>query len=338
MTHTDILKDLKKGIYKPIYFLHGEEAYFIDMVSDYIEDHVLSEGEKGFNQTILYGKESNFQLVVDNASRYPMMSQYQVVIVKEAQEMRDLEDLIKYVEKPLSSTVLVICYKHKAYKKFTSKFGKALKEHAVILEAKPLYDNQIADWVKDYLKKGKLLPEPETSHLIAEYLGTDLSKISNELDKLILNLEPGSTITAADVEKHIGISKDYNIFEFQKAIAAREIQKSNRIANYFIANEKKNPLVMIISSLTGFFTKVYQLHHLKGQGQEMILKTLGLRSAWFLKDYQVAAKTYNLHRTELIIATLKEYDLKSKGVDFNATNAPDGALLKELLWKILHPG
>lgn len=336
MTHTDILKDLKKGIYKPVYFLHGEESFFIDMVSDYIEEKVLSDAEKGFNQTILYGKESDHQLVVDNASRYPMMSKYQVVLLKEAQEMRDLDELINYIEKPLDSTILVISHKHKPFKKFNTKFGKALKKHAVILESKKLYDNQVADWIRDYLKKGKLLPEPETCQLIAEYLGTDLSKVSNELDKLILNLAPGSKVTPAEVEKHIGISKDYNIFEFQKAIAGRQIQRSNRIAIYFTANEKKNPLVVIIASLTGFFTKVYQLHHLKGQAQETILNVLGLRSAWFLRDYQLAAKNYQLQQVESIIAVLKEYDLKSKGVDFNATNAPDGALLKEMLWKVLH--
>jgi DNA polymerase-3 subunit delta len=337
MTHLDILKDLKSGTYKPVYFLHGEESYFIDMVCDYIEDKVLSDAEKGFNQTVLYGKEANYQLVVDNASRYPMMSPYQVVILKEAQEMKDLEELVKYVEKPLNSTLLVICYKHKPFTKFKGKFGKAIQQKAVILEAKKLYDNQIADWVRDYLKKGKLLAETETSHLIAEYLGNDLSKVSNELDKLILNLPEGSKVTPVEVEKHIGISKDYNIFEFQKAIAGRQIQKANRIANYFTANEKKNPLVMIISSLSGFFSKVYMLQHLKGKSQDEILSVMKFRSAWFLKDYQQAASVYKPHQVENIIATLKTYDLKSKGVDFNNTNAPEGALLKELLWKILHP-
>ncbi|HMR42589.1 MAG TPA: DNA polymerase III subunit delta [Saprospiraceae bacterium] len=336
MTHQEILKSLQQKIYRPVYFLHGEEPFFIDLISNYIESNVLEEAEKSFNQTILYGKETDHLTVLDNARRYPMMSPYQVVILKEAQEMRDLEELTKYLEKPLDSTILVIAYKHKSYNKFNGKFGRLLREKAVILESKKLYDNQVADWIIQYMKAKNYQLAANVAALIAEYLGTDLSKIVNELEKICLNVPAGATITLVQVEENIGISREFNIYELQSALAAKDIGKTMRIVQHFAANERKNPLVLIIGSLSGFFTKLYMLHFVKNRPEAEILKTLDLRSAWFLKDYTLAAKQYNLAKTESILQLLKEYDLRSKGVETNTTNIPEGALLKELAWKILH--
>lgn len=335
MTHQEILKGLKSKEYAPIYFLHGEEPFYLDLISDFIEKKVLSDAEKGFNQTILYGKEIDYQAVLDTANRYPMMSPYQVLIIKEAQEMRTLEMLLPYVQNPVKTTILVIVYKHKSYKKFNTKFGKAVKKQAVLFESKKLYDNKVPDWIMSYLKSKKLIINPRVAGLIGEYLGTDLSKVSNEMDKLALNLEPGTEVTADIVEQQIGISKDYNVFEFQKALAARDAFKANKIVNYFKANERKHPLVMMTGVLYNFFSKVYMLHHLKRKPGADILKVLGLRSNWFLKDYQMAASRYNLQSVENILHLLKEYDLKSKGVDFNATGSEPGALLKEMVYRIL---
>ena len=330
-----IIGALKKKEYQPVYFLHGLESYYIDQISQFVEQNVLSEGEKAFNQTVLYGKEVDHLTVVDNARRYPMMASHQVVILKEAQEMRSLKELKTYVEKPLDTTILVICYKHKKFN-FNSAFGKILKKKAVVFESKPLYDNQVPDWIQQYLRSKKMKITPAAAALLGEYLGTNLSKLSNELDKLALNLPQGSEITPKQIEENIGISKDYNIFELQKALGQRDILKANRIVRYFSANPRKNPLPVVIGSLYGFFSKIYMFHYAKNLPEKELLSILQLRSAYFLKDYRAAARFYTPQRTQKAIATLKQYDLKSKGVDYNSTGKPDGELLKEMVWHLLH--
>ncbi len=335
MTFEQIVASIKKKDFKPVYFLHGTEPYFIDAISDLIEERLLTESEKAFNQLILYGKDSNHLEVVDQARRYPMMSQYQLVMLKEAQEMRSLKELEGYVQSPTPSTVLVICHKHKKLNMNTA-FGKKLKAKAVVFESKALYDNQVPDWITKYLKKKKLAISPPAAGIIAEYLGTNLSKIVNELDKLAINLAQGSEITPKEVETHIGISKDYNVFELQRAITQRDILKANRIVKYFAANPKKGPMQVVVSSLYNFFSKVYMLHFLRNLSDQEVLKALNLRSAWFLKEYRLAARNFNRLKTEEVIDILKEYDLKSKGVGFNNTGKPDGDLLKEMIWKLLH--
>jgi DNA polymerase-3 subunit delta len=331
----ELRKAIKAKQFKPVYFLHGTEAYFIDALTRIFEQEVLSDAEKSFNQTILYGKDSDHLAVVDNARRFPMMAPYQVVILKEAQDMRSLKELQKYVEKPAETTIFVMCHKHKRFN-FNSKFGKALKKHAVVFESKQLYDNQVPDWISDYLKTKKLKLEPEAGILLAEYLGTDLSKLANELDKLAINVPEGTTINTRHIEDNIGISKDYNVFELQKALGQRDILKANRIVNYFAANPKKNPLPVVVGSLYSFFSKLFMFHYAKNLPEQEILRTLGLRSAFFLREYKAAARFYTPQRTRKAIATLKDYDLKSKGVDFNNTGKPDGALLKEMVWHLLH--
>lgn len=335
MTYQEILKELKQKKYRPIYFLHGPEAYFIDVISNYIEHEVLNETEKAFNLTILYGKEANHLAVVDNARRYPVMAERQVVIVKEAQEMKSLPDLMSYVEKPLDSTILVICHKHKNYN-LNSKFGKLLKERALVFEAKELYENQVPDWIVAYLKDKELKIKPNAANLIAEYLGTELSKIANELDKLALNLPTGTEVNDKQVEENIGISKEYNVFELQKALGTRDVLKANRIVQYFASNPRKNPLVVVIGSLYNFFSKVYMLHFVRNLSEKEMLEALQLRSAYFLKDYRSALPHFPLQKTAQVIGLLREYDLKSKGVDYNSTGKEEGELLKEMVWRILH--
>lgn len=335
MDANQILQQLKKKEYQPIYFLHGNESYFIDQVSDYIEDHVLSEGEKSFNQTIFYGKEVDPKTLIDTCYRYPMMSPYQVVILKEAQEMRNLKALQPYVEKPVASTLLVICHKHKKLN-LNSGFGKALKKQATILDAKKMYDNQVAAWIQNYLKSKGLNIQPAAAQLVAEYLGTDLSKITNALEKLLINLPAKSTITDQHIEQHIGISKDYNIFELQKALGFRDVLKSNRIINYFMADIRRHSLIMVVSSLYNYFSRILMFHSVAQRSEQEILKTLKLSSAFFLREYRQAARNYSSEKVKKVIGILKEYDLKSKGIDFNKTNTGDGELMKEMVWKILH--
>ncbi|MEN0006992.1 MAG: DNA polymerase III subunit delta [Bacteroidota bacterium] len=330
-----LLSGLQAKQFKPVYFLHGAEAYYIDALTKHFEQEVLSEAEKAFNQTILYGKDTDHMAVIDTARRFPMMSPYQLVILKEAQEMRTLKELQKYVEKPAATTVFVICYKYKRFN-FNSGFGKALKKNATVFEAKGLYDNQVPDWISGYLKGKKLRVEPEAGILLAEYLGTDLSKLSNELDKLALNLPEGTTINAKHIEQNIGISKDYNVFELQKALGQRNILKANRIVQYFASNPRKNPLPVVIGSLYNFYSKLFQYHYAKNLPEKELLSILQLRSAYFLREYRAAARFYTPQRTRKAIATLKSFDLKSKGIDFNNTGKADDALLKEMVWHLLH--
>ena len=335
MTYSQIITDLKKKEYKPVYFLHGNESYFIDAIADFIEKKVLSDGEKSFNQTILYGKETEFKQVVDTARRYPMMAPYQVVILKEAQEMRTLKQLVTYVEKPAETTILVICHKHKRFDSRT-KLGKVLKKNAVLFESKKLYDNQLPDWIHNYLKTKGFTIKPNATALIAEYLGTNLSKVANELDKLAINLPKGTDITQQHIQNNIGISKDYNVFELQKALGQKQVTKVNRIIQYFGSNPKKNPMVMMVGSLYNYFSKIYMLHFLRHAGDPDILSALKLRSSFFLREYKAAARKYSKPQTEQVLSILKEYDLKSKGVDNNTMNNPDSELLKEMVYRILN--
>ena len=303
----------------------------------------MTEAEKGFNQTILYGKDTDSITVVDSARRYPMMAQRQLVMLKEAQEMSTIQQLLTYVQKPSPTTILVICHKHKKLN-MNTKLGKALKKSAVILESKPLYDNQVADWIVGYLKDKKLTITPQAAELTAEYLGTKLDKVANELDKLAINVPAGTQITDKHIEENIGISREYNIFELQRALAQRDVLKSNRIINYFISNPRKSPLVLVIGTVYNFFSKVYMYHFVKNELESTILKKLGLRSNWFLKEYRAAASKYPLPYVERVLSTLKEYDLRSKGIHLSEATAdkemgemtPQAELLKEMVWKILH--
>ncbi len=332
MKFEDIVKDLKNKIYKPIYFLYGEESYFIDQISDYIANNVLDEAEKAFNQVVMYGKDSKVEDVINAAKRFPMMANHQVLIVKEAQQLKQIEKLQFYAEQPLNSTILVVNYKNKTFDK-RKKVYKAIKKIGVIFESKKLYENQVASWIKNYLKKKKYTISPVSSKLLTDFLGTDLSKISNELDKLMITLPENSTITPDDIEKNIGISKDYNVFELQTALGQKNILKANRIINHFASNPKDTPMVMIIISLFGYFSKILTYHYTKDKSQNNIASVLGVHP-FFVKDYISAAQRYNSRKTVAVISMLREYDMKSKG--YGNVSTTHGDLLKELIFKILH--
>ena len=328
-----IVEDIKSKNTKPIYFLMGEEAYYIDLISDYIENNILSEEEKGFNQMVLYGRDVTIDDIVGTAKRFPMMAEKQVIIVKEAQDLsRTIENLLSYAENPQPSTILVICYKYKTLDK-RKKLSKVVASTGCLFESKKLYDNQVNEWVSSTLRDEGYQIEPKAAHMLVEYLGTNLSKINNELDKLMVILDNGSTITATHVEQNIGISKDFNNFELRKAIGEKQFVKANQIANYFSQNPRSNPLVMTISLLNSFFTQLLLYHGLKDKGKINVSKSLKI-NPYFVNEYQSAARNYPMRKVAQVISNLREADLKSKGV--GAYNLPHGDILKELLFKIMH--
>ncbi|MEY4925941.1 MAG: polymerase subunit delta [Bacteroidota bacterium] len=333
MTHTDILRDLKAKKYAPLYLLQGEEPFYIDSVCKYIEDHALTEAEKSFNQVTLYGKDTNWQSVQDNARQLPFMGERKLVLLKEAQSMKEIGELLRYCEKPVPSTILVICYKYGALDKRT-KLAKSLTEKAVVLDSNRLYDNQLPDWISKYLQEKKLQTNIENAALIAESLGNDLSKIANELDKLSLNVASGSTITAEHIQEYIGISKDFNVFELQNALGKRDALKVHQITNYFIANPKDNPLVKLLGSLGTYFAKIYIATTKLNSSENDFMQALGVRFPKHAAEYKIAARNYPRLQTEYILSLLSEYDLKSKGVN-RASSTTEGALLQELMIKIL---
>ena len=333
MDAKQILSELKAKKYAPVYFLSGEEPYYIDQISDFIEDNVLDEGGKAFNQVILYGKEIEFKSVVDNARQFPMMAPYRVIIVKEAQDMKTINNLQSYIENPSPQTILVLNYKYKKLDKRTG-FSKALKAHSVILETKKLYDNQLPAYINQIVKVKGLNINPKATSLLAEYIGADLSKINNEVNKLSLRLEKGATIDAQMIQDFVGISKDYNIFELQDALGKKNTEKAFRIVNYFAANEKKNPLISSINSLYSFFTKVWLTQSLFSLDDKSLASRIGVFSSFFMKDYRLASKNYRPDKLRQILVTLQEYDGYSKGI--NRRNPNQGDLLKELVFKILN--
>jgi len=328
----NILSDLKNKIYYPVYFLYGEEAYFIDGISDFIQENVLNEQEKEFNQTIVYGKDVDVHTIMSYAKRYPMMSNYQVLIVKEAQDLDDLDDFLPYMQNPVSSTILVLCYKYGKIDKRKS-FYKAIEKAGVVMESAFLYDNKIPEWINGYIRERGFSISPKASMLLGEFVGNELSKIVNELTKLFINLPAGVEITEDLIERNIGISKDFNVFELQKALGRKDVYRSNMIIRYFTANLKDNPLVKIIPTLYSYFTKILIYHYLQDKSRNNAAAALSV-NPFFVQDFQTAAKNFPVHKLVSVISNLREYDLKSKGLD-NAS-ATDGELMKELVFKILH--
>ena len=334
MEFDQILSDLKSKVYKPMYFLMGEESYFIDEISDFITKEVLTDDEKVFNQVILYGKDIDAVAIIDASRRFPMMARYQVVIVKEAQNIRNIEELIHYVEKPLKSTILVVNYKYKTLDKRKKLYSSIEKNGGVVLSSDKIYEDKVPGWVSKYLTQRGYAIAPEAAAMIAEFLGNELSKVVNELNKLLITMPANSKkITADMVEKNIGISKEFNNFELQKSLVARDVLKSNRIIDYFEKNPKDNPMVLTISSLFSFFTKVFTYHFLKDKSKGAVASALKI-NPYFVSEYELAAKRYGPPKLVEIISLLREYDLKSKGV--GNSSATDGDLLKEMIFRILH--
>jgi DNA polymerase-3 subunit delta len=323
-----IVNDIKGGHIKPIYFLMGEEPYYIDKLSDYIEQNVLTEDEKGFNQTVLYGRDVSIEDIISASKRYPMMAERQVIIVKEAQDLtKTIDKLESYAENPMPSTVLVICYKYKTLDK-RKKVTKLLDKHGLVYESKKLYENQVGEWIKRVLQGKNYTIEPKAAAMLVEFLGTDLSKINNELEKLQIILPKGTTISAKHIEENIGFSKDYNVFELRKAIGDRNQLKAYQIAQYFADNPKDNPMVVTTSLVFGFFVNLLQYHGLKDKNPKNVATALKV-NPYFLKDYDIALRNYPMKKVSAIVAKLRDIDVKSKGV--GANNLPNHDLLKEML-------
>lgn len=328
-----LVTDIKNGNLKPIYFLMGEEAYYIDKISDFIEDTILTEEERGFNQMILYGKDISIEDIVSNAKRYPMMAEYQVVIIKEAQDLsRTIEKLASYAEHPQPTTILVVNYKYKKIDKRKALY-KAIKKSGVVYESKKLYENQVADWIRRILSPKGYSITPKAAQMLVEFLGTDLSKINNELEKLQIILPKNSQITPELIEENIGISKDYNNFELRKAIGDKNIVKAHQIVNYFAENPKDNPMVVTVSLLFNFFSQLLHFHGLKDKSPRSVASALRI-NPYFVNEYVAAARNYPMRKVSTVVSTLRDFDVKSKGVGANAV--PQGDLLKELLVRILN--
>ncbi len=328
-----LFKDLKNKIYHPIYFLCGDEPYYIDRITEYVMQNVLTEAEKSFNQTVIYGKDADATTVTNIARRFPMMANYQLVVVKEAQEVKNFEELIHYIKNPLKSTLLVINYKYKSLDKRKTIY-KALQENAVYYESKKLYENKIPEWISNNLAKRNFRIEPKAALLLTDFLGNDLSRISNELEKLVIVMaDTSKTITTLDIEKNIGISKEFNNFELSNAISNKNVLKANQIINYFADNQKNNHITMTVSHLYQFFSKILVYHSLGDKSRNNVAASLKI-NPYFVSEYEAAAKNYSAAKTIKIISTLREYDLKSKG--FGNVSAGAGELLKELIFKILH--
>lgn len=330
MKFEKIMENLKNGEFAPVYLLHGAESYFIDAVTNYIEQHALTEAEKAFNQVILYGKEADHLAVVDNARQFPMMSQRRVVIIKEAQAMRSLTKLETYVNAPSPQTVLVIAHKGKSLDKRT-KFGKALAKTAVILDAKKLYDNQVPSWISAYAKLHKTQIDPEAAALLAEYLGQDLAKIANEIEKIKINLKEGEKITAAVVQDGVGINREFNVFELQKALSAWDYNKIMRIIYYFDENHKANPITMVISNLFGYFSKVAITQQNAQLNDAELAKKIGL-NPYFVREFRQAARTFKPAQVHQAFLSLHQADRQSKGV--GSRNASPLGLLQQLIFEI----
>jgi len=328
-----IINDLKAGNVKPIYFLMGDEPYYIDKITEFIEQNMLLEHERDFNQTILYGRDVTIEDVIGNAKRYPMMADKQVVVVREAQELsRTIDKLESYVENPQTTTVLVFAYKYKTLDK-RKKVTKLLAKHGVVFESKKMYENQVGTWISRVLQGKGYSIEPKANAMLVEFLGNDLSRISNELNKLQIILPKGHTINPKDIEENIGFSKDFNVFELQNAIGSRNQLKAYQIAQYFADNPKENPMVVTTSLVFSFFIKLLKYHGIKDKNPNKVAPILGV-SPFFMKDYDVALKNYPMKKVSTIVAALRDIDLKSKGVGANSLANHD--LLKEMLVKIFN--
>jgi len=331
MLANTIISDWKKLQYKPIYWLEGEEEYFIDQVMDFAETQILNESETGFNLTVFYGKDAEWPNIINACRRYPMFAERQVVLLKEAQQMRDIEKLEAYIENPLHSTIFVISYKEKKVDGRT-RLAKLLKEKGVVLTTKKLYDNQLPEWTEELVESKLHTISNKALMLLVDHIGNDLSRIENEVDKILINLSNRKNITEDDVEKYVGVSKDFNVFELQAALATKNLPKAIQIIQYFEANPKAAPIQFVLPSLYSFFSKVFMIHGLNTRDEKTVAASLGINS-FFIKDYLKAANIYSYPDVEKLILLLSEYNLKSIGI--NNSGTPDASLLKEMVVKMM---
>lgn len=331
MSAEKIIADLKKGNYKTVYWLEGDEEFFIDKVVQYAEHHILSEGEAGFNLTVFYGKDAEWADVINACRRYPMFSEKQVVLLKEAQAMRNIEKLEGYIDKPLSSTILVVAYKNKKVDGRT-RLAKLLKDKGVVLSTKKLYDNELPEWTQNLVQSKGFSITKKALFLLLDHIGNDLSRLNNEIDKLALNLGDRKNITEDDIERYVGISKEFNVFELQQAVAARDLYKAIRIIQYFESNPKAAPIQLVLPSLYNFFSKVLVLHSLPSRDEKTAATAIGV-SPFFVKDYLQAAQRYSYPAVEKLLLLLHQYNLRSIGIDDSGT--PDAMLMKEMVVKMM---
>ena len=328
----NLIKQIKSGNAQPVYFLHGEEPHYIDGIVDEVQNGILTEGERSFNLAVLYGKEVDFKRVVDECRQFPMMAEKRVVVLREAQQMKDIDALSNYIEHPNPSTVLAIAYKHKKLDGRTA-FAKKVKKNAVVFESTRIYDNQVPAWIRSTMTAQGLQIEDGATHLMAEHLGNDLSKIGKEIEKLQLNIPAGSRITEAMIKEHVGISNEYNVFELQKAMGAGNLKKTMMIVDHFSRNTKTNHPIMIIGILFNYFTKLMITGVNKNTNDQTLQRKLGLSSSYFLRDYKQAIRFFNGRKVINAFSLLAEYDLKFKGV--NNRSQSNGELLKEMIFKMM---
>ncbi len=333
-----ILTDLKARKFSPVYFLQGEESYFIDLISDYIEAHTLTDAEKGFNQVIVYGKDVSMATLLTHARRFPMMSEFQVVIVKEAQEIQDLNKemgaklLLDYLKQPVPSTVLVFCHKHKTLDK-RRELGKNIEKLTTSVTSKKLYDNHLPDFVSEYVRDRKISIDGQAIQVLCEFVGNDLSRLTNEIDKLMISLPGGEPITAGRVMSQVGVSKEYNIFELQKAILQRNSFAVAKIVNYFESNTRKNPMIPMVAFLYSFFSKALLASRAADKSEKGLVSALKV-SPYAIRDYSLALQQYPADEIIRNISLLREADLKLKGVNTGSTS--EGQIFRELVYRLMN--
>lgn len=333
-TYEGIIRELQAKQYRPVYYLMGDEAFYIDKIADYILDNVLTDTEKEFNQTILYGADVDAATIINAAKRYPMMSEYQVIVVKEAQAVHNMEELVFYLQKPLQSTILVLCHKHGSLDK-RKKLAAEIEKVGVLYESKKLKDAQLPAFIAAYIKQKGFDIDQKATAMLAEFVGTDLSRLVGEMEKLIITSSKNSTkITPEQIEKNIGISKDYNNFELRSALVEKDVLKANKIVKYFEENPKTNPIQMTLSLLFGFYSNLMMAYYAPEKSEQGIAAFLGLKSPWHAREYMAAMSKYSGIKTMQIISEIRTTDAKSKGVENSSLS--DGDLLRELVFKILH--
>lgn len=333
MTPEKIISDIKKGYFKPVYWLEGDENYFIDQVINYAEDKILSEGEKGFNLTVFYGRDTAWPDVINACRRYPMFSERQVVIIKEAQDLKGIEKLEGYIEKPLVSTLLFVGYKGKKVDGRT-KLSKLLKDKAALMTTKKMYDTALPEWTAELVQSKGFTITKKALFLLIDHIGNDLNRLSNEVDKLALNLKNSTKITEDDIEQFVGVSKEFNVFELQQAIAQRDLYKAVRIVTYFGANPKAAPLQLVFPSLYNFFSKVQMVYTVPSKDEKTVASAIGV-NAWFVKDYVSTATKFKYEEIEKLLLLLYEYNLRNLGV--NDAGTDDAELMKEMVVKMISP-
>lgn len=331
MSAEKIIGDWKKKIFKPLYWLEGEEDYYIDLVMNYAEHKILNESEAGFNLSVFYGKDAVWSDVVNACMRYPMFADKQVVLLKEAQQMKDIDRLDAYIENPLASTIFVVSYKEKTLDKRT-KLYKTIKKDGEVFTSEKIRDYKMVEWVKDYIGQQQFEMNPKAIALLVEFVGNDLSRVTNEIEKITVNLGNRKTITEDDIEKYVGISKEYNAFELQNALSSKDLAKAIRIIQYYESNPKAAPIQLVLPSLYGFFSKLYSVCGMVDKSEGAI-KHLFYNNPYAAKEALATLRLYGYEGVEKALLVLHEYNLKSIGI--NSTNVSDGSLMKEMVVKIM---